>query len=62
MEDRRLTLYDKNKIIELVSSMLKYYDKSEYKKEIIKAAHLLMDKIRYCGEEFITLTRENYIL
>ena len=55
MEDRRLTLYDKNKIIELVSSMLKYYDKSEYKKEIIKAAHLLMDKIRYCGEEFITL-------
>lgn len=55
MEDKILTLYYKNKIIELVGSMLKNYDKSEYKKEIIKAAHLLMDKVRYCDEECITL-------
>lgn len=55
MEDRKLTLYDKNKIIERVSSMLKYYDKSEYKKEVIKASHLLMDKVRYCDGEYIIL-------
>ena len=55
MEDKNLTLYDKNEIIERVSSMLKYYCYSEYKKEVIKAAHLLMDKVRYCDEENITL-------
>lgn len=55
MEDKNLTLYDKNKIIELVSSMLKYYDKSKYKKNVIKAAHLLMDKVRYCDNETISL-------
>ena len=53
--DNELTLYSKNKIIKLVSSMLKYYDKSEYKKEVVKAAHLLMDKVRYTDEEDITL-------
>jgi len=55
MEEKELTLYGKDKIIELVSSMLKYYDKSEYKKEAIKAAYLLMDKVRYCDEDNITL-------
>lgn len=55
MEDINLTLYSKDKIIELVSSMLKYCGKSEYKKEVIKAAHLLIDKVRYCDEENITL-------
>lgn len=55
MEKKELTLYSKDKIIELVSSMLKYCGKSEYKKEVIKAAHLLMDKVRYCDEENITL-------
>ena len=55
MEDRKLTLYSKDKIIKLVSDMLKYCDKSEYKKEVIKASHLLMDKVRYCDEENITL-------
>lgn len=55
MEDKNLTLYSKNKIIGIVSSMLKYYDKSENKKEVIKAAHLFMDKVRYCDEENITL-------
>lgn len=55
MKDRELTLYNKNKIIELVSSMLKYHDNSEYKNEVVKAAHLLMDKVRYCDGENITL-------
>ncbi len=54
-EKVELTLYSKNEIIGLVSSMLKYYDKSEYKKEIVKAAHLLMDKVRYSDKEDITL-------
>ena len=55
MKDKKLTLYDKNKIIELVSNMLKYYDKSKYKKVVIKASHLLMDKVRYSDGEDITL-------
>lgn len=55
MEEKELTLYSKDKIIELVSSMLKYCSKSEYKKEVIKASHLLMDKVRYCDDEYITL-------
>ncbi|MBQ8193706.1 MAG: hypothetical protein IJZ46_06515 [Bacilli bacterium] len=58
MENKELTLYDKNKIIERVSSLLEYYGKSEYKKEVIKAAHLLMDKVRYCDDEYITLESE----
>ena len=55
MKDENLTLYNKNKIVKLVSNLLGYYDESEYKKEIIKASHLLMDKVRYCDIEDITL-------
>lgn len=55
MEEKEFTLYDKNEIIESVSSMLKYYGDSKYKKQVIKAAHLLMDKVRYCDEEKVTL-------
>ena len=55
MENKELTLYSKDKIVELVSSMLKYCGKSEYKKEVVKASHLLMDKVRYCDGENITL-------
>lgn len=55
MEDKSLTLYNKNKIIELVNNMLKYYDKSENKNEVIKAAHLLIDKVRYCDANDISL-------
>ena len=55
MENKKLTLYSKDKIIEIVRDMLKYYGGSEYKKEVIKAAHLLMDKVRYCDVEAITL-------
>ena len=59
MKDENLTLYNKNKIVKLVSNLLGYYDESEYKKEIIKAAHLLMDKVRYCDEVNITLEDVN---
>lgn len=55
MEDKELVLCSKDEIIERVSSMLKYYDKSNYKKQVIKTAHLLMDKVRYCDEEKIIL-------
>ena len=38
IEDKKLTLYDKNEIIERISGMLKYYGDCKYKKEVIKAA------------------------
>ena len=55
MKKEELTLYEKDKIIEAVSVLLKYYDKSENKKATVKASHLLMDKVRYNDAEVITL-------
>lgn len=55
MKEKELALYSKDKIIERVSIMLKYCGNSKYKKEVVKAAHLLMDKVRYCDEDNITL-------
>ena len=57
MENKKkeLTLYDKIKIIEGVAILLKYYNISKTKKEVIKAAHLLIDKVRYNDTDFVVL-------
>jgi len=54
-ENKELTVYDKNKIIEGVAILLKYYNISKTKKEVIKATHLLIDKVRYTDTNYVTL-------
>ena len=45
------TLYDKETLVKMVSSMLRYFDKQENKDEIIKAAQILMTRIKESSDK-----------
>ena len=45
------TLYDKETLVKMVSSMLRYFDNLENKDEIIKAAQILMTRIKESSDK-----------
>lgn len=45
------TLYDKETLVKMVSSMLRYFDNQENKDEIIKAAQILMTRIKESSDK-----------
>lgn len=45
------TLYDKERLVKMVSSMLRYFDNKEDKYDIIKAAQILMTRIKESSDK-----------
>ena len=45
------TLYDKERLVKMVSSMLRYFDNKEDKDDIIKAAQILMTRIKESSDK-----------
>ena len=59
-ETDQITLYKKDDIIYAISKLLEYYNESKNKQATIKAAHLLMDKVR-CTDMDVIKLESNFI-